>query len=123
MLELLDVIVIIAVHFFSDWYMQDRNTAKRKSTDTEALLKHGSIVFVFTCGLFWYLGMDVYYGIAASLTYTVCHLIQDRYIYRNLEPLDFVELIDYKKLWDRIALDQTLHLSQLMFWAAVVPKG
>jgi hypothetical protein len=123
MLQLLDVIVIIAVHFFSDWYMQDRVIAKEKSTHTEALLKHSVVVFVFTCGLFWYLGVDVYYGIAASLTYTVCHLIQDRYIYRNLKPPDSVELMDYKKLWDRIALDQTLHLSQLMFWAAVVPKG
>jgi hypothetical protein len=120
MIYVADAFMVIVIHFFSDWYWQDRDTAKKKSTDDAALIKHGIHIFTATCLLFWLVGAHAPIGIFVAVIYTVCHLLQDRRIWKGMILPDGVALSNYKPFWDRVALDQASHLIQLLFWTTIL---
>lgn len=107
------IILALIYHFFFDWYMQSRQDAKTKSYNDFVLLKHGIVIFVGAVLLFCAAHASLIVAIILSLLYASLHLVQDRYIYRGLETMPDIPVEDYKPLWDRIALDQFLHLSIL----------
>jgi hypothetical protein len=107
------IILALIYHFFFDWYLQSRQDAKLKSCSDRILFKHGFIIFIGAVLLFCATHVSLIIAILLSALYTSLHLVQDWYIYKGLESMPDIPVEDYKPLWDRIALDQFLHLSIL----------
>lgn len=111
---------IIITHFVSDWILQPRSVARRKSSSWSWMLKHLWVIYAATSVLFFFGEIPV----LLALPYTVLHGIQDRYIWQiyawHVGPYTPEYLSHNKYAEDywwffTIAVDQIIHLSML-FW-------
>lgn len=114
--------LIIIIHFVSDWMLQPRSVARRKSSSWAWMLKHLLVILPATMilfllgGLLWWLWL--------AILYTVLHGIQDKYIWRIYEwsagPYT-PEYLSHNKFAEdywwyfMIAVDQIIHLL-ILFW-------
>jgi hypothetical protein len=103
-------ILAIISHFLFDWVLQDREIAKTKSTDTNALVTHilfqiiPYLLIVFcTIQIKYHIKLDL---ISAFLFInTVSHALIDWYLPKLFKP----ELSE-RRMIDMVAVDQILHL-------------
>ena len=112
------IIMILACHFYGDWYLQDRETATLKSSDPLYLLVHIVQVGIALIPL-------VYFADGRWLwlpTYLAIHAVQDWFTWRLARG--WITRFAYwedKRFYDTIAIDQLLHLIVLFLLIEVVP--
>jgi len=114
MISLTTIILILLVHFISDWLLQSRSMAENKSSNMKVLLKHGCIISLPLLSLCMFLHFSILSIILISSIYFILHILQDKFIWgfykiwyikRNLKEY-------WKDYWwfSTIAIDQFIHL-------------
>lgn len=111
---------LIILHFLSDWILQPRAVAKRKTTNIMWLLKH-LIVIHCTFALFSFVvGIPQW----VCLINTVAHGLIDKTVWKlfsltrgpfNEEYLKYNKHAEDYWFYFTIAVDQTLHICLLIF--------
>lgn len=103
------LVLIIGLHFLFDWVSQDRDTARKKSKDTEALVTHliTDVLWLCVCLLlsFWVFVGSFKYALMFALINFLSHALIDRLLPPSKNEREMVNLI---------ALDQFLHISILI---------
>ena len=114
----LDLIILLGIHFLSDFIFQSREMGKKKSENINFLFAHLLIIVAtfLLCGLFRF-STDVIIPIA--IMYGIIHCFQDWFIWRGYKLTIWYRIKGYRNAsypyWeDRwfyavIGLDQTLH--------------
>jgi len=109
------VISLIVLHFVSDWILQPRSVAKRKTTSLKWMGKHVAVIHVAFALYAWYFGISQF-NVAVN---TFVHMVIDKSvwslygIYRG--PFDG-KYLEYNKCAEdywyyfAIAIDQIMHL-------------
>jgi hypothetical protein len=118
-MTLLTILTLLFAHFFSDWYLQDREDAVKKSTDPWTLQSHVLLVSLVIAIAFGTIDAG-WLTIPFAIIYGIAHYYQDKNIYKGIVIPEGVSVSMYKPLWDRIALDQFLHLALLFFLASLL---
>lgn len=116
--------LIIITHFVSDWILQPRSVARRKSSSFSWMLKHLLVIFAVT--LIFFLAAGILWWL--SIVYMILHGVQDWFLWRVYEycrgPYT-PEYISSNKFAEdywwyfTIAIDQILHLL-LLFWCSSI---
>lgn len=118
---------LIIAHFLSDFVLQRDYVAKNKSTKWLCMAEHLLLIFLVFGGLAWY--HDIALWIPA--VYTLLHGIQDafvwtwfkKYVRKREDCAVYTKYNMYandNKFWNTIAVDQTIHLS-LLIWLFSLP--
>ena len=117
------IYLIIILHLLSDWLLQPRKVATRKSSSDKWLGIHILIIFVVFAAYCLIAGLPIY----LALINAVLHGIIDRTIWRGYKKIRHGEYtqkdIDNKYIkvytddwfWKTIGVDQALHLCILMY--------
>ena len=93
-MDLLCVLILILIaEYFGDFLFQDRDIAKRKSSELSSLFYHGAIIYCSVMVLagipmWWLYGIEILNPLVfLSLSYALIHMIQDWYIWRIFKKL------------------------------------
>lgn len=115
------ILVLIILHFLSDWILQPRSVAKRKASSFKWMMKHIVVIHIIFA-VYGYTGVVSQWIVLIN---TASHLAIDKgvwWTYRRLRiPLDDEEYIRCNKYAEDywyyfcIAVDQTLHLC-ILIW-------
>ena len=118
--RMINYYLLIITHFVSDWILQPRAVAKRKTNSMIWMLKHLLIIFVCTSICFMVINVPSW----LAIFYTAIHGIQDRFIWSTYERIrgpytkEFLAQNKYAEdywWYFTIAVDQMMHLI-VLFW-------
>lgn len=104
------LLTILLVHFIADFVMQSDEDAKKKSTDTNALLSHTgiySLVWMVAAGLFLSPIRIMIFTIITFIAHTITDYITSRIVKKYFDKQD------YHNGFVVIGIDQMLHYIQL----------
>jgi len=117
---------VLFLHFISDFPLQPRWVAERKSFDMNALYTHMLIISgVFFLGLIPF--MSLHNTLLFAVPYTLLHGVQDRFIWRSYrkgregQP-SRCEFWKDKMFWDTLGFDQALHIFLLVYLTMEVAR-
>jgi hypothetical protein len=122
------MIGLMFTHVLTDWILQDRETAKNKSSNNRYLFPH---LFIIHCGLLIWAklsGLNFYDSFTFAFLNTILHGIIDKNlikVYKYLVVKRFPEVLkgmpfeywEDKMFYDYIAIDQLLHgICYVLIW-------
>ena len=117
------IILLLFIHFISDWILQPRVMAKQKSEKISVLLTHGAVLYFSMFVVFCYQGFSLSW-IWVSAIYVVAHLIQDFFLWRVYKLFRTPAVKYWEDYWfyTFIAIDQLIHLSILFYLMSMIVK-